>query len=80
MSDFRRRFTRAIGRPEGEIDRDTPIDELGVDSFALVDVLVRLQEELGVRIFQEDLAAVRTVGDLEDVFATRATGVPSGPR
>ncbi|MBW3565728.1 MAG: acyl carrier protein [Acidobacteria bacterium] len=71
MSEFRQRLAKAIGRSE-EIERKRPIDELGVDSFALVDIIVRLQEELGVRIFQEDLAEVKTVGDLEDVFESRA--------
>jgi acyl carrier protein len=67
-SDFMTRFAAAIGRPRDSFDAGTSIRDLDVDSFALVDVLVRLQEELGVRIFQEDLAGVETVGDLQRVF------------
>ena len=68
-ADFISRLAAALGRDPGSIDRSMPIKDLGIESFDLVDVLVRLQEELNVRIFQEDLAGVETVGDLENVFA-----------
>jgi len=73
-ADFMTHFAAAIKRTPESLDRNTAIADLDVDSFDLVDLLVRLQEELGVRIFQEDLAGVRTVGDLEAVFARRAAG------
>lgn len=72
-ADFVARFAAALHRPPQSIDRTMNIRDLGVDSFELVDLLVQLQEELNVRIFQEDLGAVQTVGDLENVFA-RAAG------
>ncbi len=71
-ADFAVRFAKVVGRPPETIDRSTVIRDLGVDSFDLVDALVRLQEEMGVRIFQEDLAGVETIGDLESVFERRA--------
>jgi acyl carrier protein len=70
-ADFMARFTAAVHAAPGSIDPSQPLKDLGVDSFELVDILVRLQEELGVRIFQEDLAGVQTVGDLQAVFASR---------
>ena len=73
-ADFIRRFAAALNRPVESIERSMPIADLGVDSFDLVDLLVRLQEEMNVRIFQEDLVAVKTVGDLESLFEGRATG------
>jgi len=69
--DFLTRFAAALGREHDSIDRSTKIADLGVDSFDLVDLLVRLQEEMGVRIFQEDLSGVETIGDLESVFERR---------
>ena len=72
-ADFLTRFAAALKRPANSIDRSMAIKDLGVDSFDLVDLLVRLQEEMDVRIFQEDLAGVQTIGDLEKVFEQRRT-------
>ncbi|MEO8217376.1 MAG: acyl carrier protein [Acidobacteriota bacterium] len=57
--------------PAGQVSSETELSALSVDSFALVELLVRLQEEMQVRVFQEDLREVKTVGDLERVFAAR---------
>jgi acyl carrier protein len=67
-ADFISRFAAALGRPADSIDRSAMLTDLDIDSFELVNVLVRLQEELDVRIFQEDLQNVKTIGDLESVF------------
>ncbi|HEY3057069.1 MAG TPA: acyl carrier protein [Thermoanaerobaculia bacterium] len=70
-ADFMSRFAAAIGRPSDAIDRSIMLTDLEIDSFELVNVLVRLQEDLDVRIFQEDLQGVKTIGDLESVFQRR---------
>jgi len=73
-ADFLTLFAAALHRPLSSLDRTTALTDLGVDSFDLVDVLVALQEELGVRMFQEDLQGVVTVGDLEAAFQRRQEG------
>ena len=70
-ADFITSLTAVLKREPGSISRDMLLADLGVDSFDLVDLLVRLQEDLGVRVFQEDLAGVKSVGDLENAFAKR---------
>ena len=40
-------------------------------SFALVEVIIELQDEFGVRFGQADMQGVTTVGDLIDLFAMR---------
>ncbi|MBY0358031.1 MAG: acyl carrier protein [Candidatus Obscuribacterales bacterium] len=40
------------------------LNELVVDSFILVDLVIELQEEFSCRLNQENLKSVRTVGDL----------------
>ena len=42
------------------------------DSFLLVELVMTLQEDLGVRIMQEDLKDVTTVGGLADTFLAKA--------
>ncbi len=46
-------------------------DELGADSMAIVEVVVRLEQKLGVEMPATDayMAEIRTVGDLVNVFA-----------
>lgn len=70
-ADFIDRFAAALGRSRDSIDPTIPMRDLVVDSFELVDVLVRLQEELNVRIFQEDLVGIETVNDLKGVFESK---------
>jgi acyl carrier protein len=53
---------------------DTPLADLARDSFALVQLAFRLQEELPVILEQSDLAAARTLGQLVKVIARRVTG------
>lgn len=71
QTEFLSRVERILGKPSGSVLAGTALQDLGVDSFALVEMLVRLQEELKTRVFQEDLAGITTIGDLEQVFARR---------
>ncbi|MGX8698917.1 MAG: acyl carrier protein [bacterium] len=51
------------------IHEDTSfIDDLGADSLDLVDLLVTLEDELGMSIPQEAVKDVRTIGELVDVI------------
>lgn len=70
-SDFLSRVERLLGKPAGSLLPEICLQDLGVDSFALVELLVRLQEDLKARVFQEDLAGIVTIGDLEQVFVRR---------
>ena len=54
-----------------DIDKDLPIRELIVESFALIETVIRLQEDFGVRLTQQDLNNVVTVGDLEQLVRYR---------
>ena len=54
-----------------DIGADKPLRELVHDSFALVEVMVDLQEEFGLQLSQEDFADVVTVGDLTALIESR---------
>ena len=61
----------------GELDPDLLADDalltdLMVDSFAMVDLCIALQEEMDVIFTGEDLGEVSTVGDLIRLVAARA--------
>lgn len=50
--------------PKEKVTDETVLTELVRESFVLVEMVMFLQDELGVRVVQDDLKDVRTVGDL----------------
>jgi acyl carrier protein len=50
--------------PADRVRDDTELTALITDSFMLVELIIDLQEELGVRFGQEDVQRVRTVADI----------------
>ncbi|WP_165494878.1 acyl carrier protein [Actinomadura roseirufa] len=67
-------ITKLIHREVPELTGDlTPADgfeTLGIDSMTMIDVIVATERELGVKIADNRLADVATVGDLVDVVLT----------
>ena len=51
------------------LTRDTVISTLGMDSVAVMELVSYFEEKLGVRIPDEELGRIRTVGDLRDTIA-----------
>jgi acyl carrier protein len=47
------------------------VDDLAVDSLALVEYAMALEDELHVRLSEDDLAATKTVGQLVDLLTVR---------
>ena len=75
LSTKARRVKQALGqslarKPE-ELADEILLKNLVAESFALIETVIDLQEELGIRLLQEDLRDVETVGDLVRVCAER---------
>jgi acyl carrier protein len=51
------------------LTKDTVIATLGMDSVAVMELVSFFEEKLSVRIPDEDLSRIRTVGDLRDALA-----------
>lgn len=47
------------------------IEDLGVDSFATVELVFVLEDKTGLEIADKDITEVKTVGDLVDYIALR---------
>ncbi|MBI1365638.1 MAG: acyl carrier protein [Alphaproteobacteria bacterium] len=54
----------------GELSRDTPVADLGIDSFAVVEIIYEVEEKLGIEVpfnaNENPLEGMKTVGDLID--------------
>lgn len=56
-----------------DIESDTPLADYGVDSFLLLEVIVAIEEEFGVKIEQSDIRAetLRSVGTLTELVQSK---------
>jgi acyl carrier protein len=70
--EIRTRLAQYLGRPPQKVAYNTTLTDLVSDSFRLVEIAIELQEDFGVRLVQDDLKAIRTVGDLVDLIESRA--------
>ncbi|MFC0548309.1 acyl carrier protein [Kutzneria chonburiensis] len=57
-------FIRGVNPDAAEPDGEKTWSELGVDSLSLVDLLFKLERELGVTIADDALPEITTVGGL----------------
>lgn len=61
-----------LNQPVARLEDATVLTDLVTDSFLLVEMVMELQEEFGVRLFQENLNHVKTVADLTELFVAQA--------
>ncbi len=64
-------FTQAALEVNGKkldgLTKETVISKLGLDSVAVMELVSFFEEKLNIRMPDEDLAKVQTLGDLGDV-------------
>lgn len=54
-----------LGVEEDEVTMEATMqDDLGADSLDLVDLVMSVEEEFGVKVADEDLENIKTVGDI----------------
>lgn len=75
--DVRRSIGTFLRQPPERLADDVELTRLVADSMILVNMVIELQEEFGVRLVQEDLAGVRTVGELLALFESKLQSPPS---
>lgn len=67
LEHFRRIASEVEGREIAGLTSSTVIAELGIDSVALMEVIGCLEDDLDTTLPEDRLAAVKTLGDLEDL-------------
>jgi len=65
-------LARLCRKPLEKVKEDALMTELVSDSFALVEIVIELQEDLGVRLMSEHLKGVATVADFTRVVCERS--------
>ena len=62
-----------LGVEEDEVTMEASMqDDLGADSLDLVDLVKSVEEEFGVKVADEDLENIKTVGDVVNYIEDRA--------
>ena len=62
-----------LGVEEDEVTMEASMqDDLGADSLDLVDLVMSVEEEFGVKVADEDLENIKTVGDIVNYIEYRA--------
>lgn len=64
-------LTRLGMETPDKITAEQRIDDLGIDSVALSELVVLLEEDYEIDIDSEELFSVETFGELEDLLKTR---------
>ena len=66
--DVQAKMAEFLHHPVGKLQDATLLTDLVTDSMILVNMVIDLQEDFGIRLVQDDLKEVKTVGQLLDVF------------
>lgn len=62
-----------LGVEEDEVTMEATMqDDLGADSLDLVDLVMSVEEEFGVKVADEDLENIKTVGGIVNYIEERA--------
>jgi acyl carrier protein len=65
------RISQILSVPSEKITDNAVLQELVIDSFILIDMVIDLQNTFNIRLNQEDLIPVKTVGDLITVMNSK---------
>ncbi len=73
------RFLEPEQRPKlaGDCDSMRLMDDLGVDSLTMVEVVMLVEETLVIKIDNEDLRDLRSIGDVKAYVNAKARGLPT---
>lgn len=71
---FKQAALEVHGRELGALDATTEISTLGLDSVAVMEMTGCLEEKLKIRIPDEELAEVETLGELDTLIRRVMTG------
>jgi acyl carrier protein len=69
--EVREKIASFLNQPVDNIKDNAVLTDLVPESFLLVELVIELQEEFGVRLMQEDLKDVKTVHDLDTVVTKK---------
>jgi acyl carrier protein len=58
-------------KPWDHVDAGSVIGDLGIDSLSLMQIVGILEDQLGVTLADDEIARIRTVGDIERLITAK---------
>jgi acyl carrier protein len=77
IADVTRAISHLLSVAPEHVTPDSVLSDLVTESFVLVELVIDLQEQFGVRFEHADLERLHTVADLAELVAARSA---EGPR
>jgi len=75
LEKIRRMISEKLGIGIDEVREDASIiEDLGADSLDLVDIIMYIEDTFGIRVEDEELEKIRTLGDIVDNIAKKLEG------
>jgi acyl carrier protein len=70
----------AASKLEASTDKTRLIEDLGIDSLTMLEIVLSIEEALALRIENEELREIQTLGDVKEFIKQKAQGisVPAG--
>jgi acyl carrier protein len=65
---FKQAASEVSGKTFDSLDKTTTLSDIGLDSVAVIELVGYLEETLNIRLPDEELASVNTLGDLDDLL------------
>jgi acyl carrier protein len=72
----KREMSELLKQPIARLKDDMLLSDVVSESFVLIETVIELQETFGVRLIQDDMRHVRTVGDLVLLLTEKASRTP----
>lgn len=69
---IKERMSEILNQPRDALTNEAELTSLVTSSFVLIEMIIELQEELGVRFSQADMQEVSTIGQLVELFVERS--------
>ena len=65
---FKQAASEVSGKTFDSLDKSTTLSEIGLDSVGVIELVGYLEEKLDIRLPDEELAGVQTLGGLDDLL------------
>lgn len=77
FEDFKEVLSESLGLDTSRLDRETSfINDLGVDSLSLVNLVVRIEKQYGVKVNLGNVWSLSSVGEAYDMFIKEMDSPP----
>jgi acyl carrier protein len=76
FEDLKRILVDRVGMAEEDVrdDRQATFDEMGLDSLALVEIKLAMEQDYGITVDDEEAERIQTVGEAIDYANSRLAG------